>query len=198
MRQIVLVIALAAAAATGARGQMAVAPQPASPAPCCVVAAGTLVEIELTQLLSSKAVTPGDRFGMRLVGDLDVSGVILMPAGTRGVGEVVDSAPAGLAGRPGKLILAARALDLGPIHLPLRSFRLSGTGRDNSKAVGLLSATPYIGILAMGMHGGNIDYPAGTHAVAKVAADTFIASPALPLAPPISAAPAPMSSEKPL
>jgi hypothetical protein len=144
------------------------------------------VEIELTQLVSSRTAKSGDHFTLKLAGDLVYNGVVLMRADAEGQGEVIDAAPAGLSGRPGKLILAARSLSLGDVRLPLHSFKLAGSGRDDSKTAMALTLVPYAGILAIGIHGGNIDYPAGTHALAKVAADTFIA--AAPMAPPASPA----------
>jgi hypothetical protein len=133
------------------------------------------VEIELTEVVSSSNAKPDDRFAIRLARDVTFGGQMLIPKGAEGTGQVVDCAPAGLAGRPGKLILAARSIDYGPVHLPLRSFKLSGSGRDDSKTAIALTATPYVGILAIGIQGGNIDYPAGVRAIAKVAADTMIA-----------------------
>jgi hypothetical protein len=139
-----------------------------------VIASGTPVEIEITGAVSSKTATSGDHFPIRLARDLVVDGVLLAPAGSAGMGEVVDAAAGGIAGRPGKLVLAARYIDLGSVHLPLRGFHLSGAGHDSSKAVAIASAVPYAGILAIAVRGGNIDYPAGTRAMAKVNADTVI------------------------
>ena len=85
-------------------------------------------------------------------------------------------------GRPGKLILVARELDVGGVHLRLRSFGLPAEGHDASKtvttfAVATTFAMPIAGLLAIGMTGGNIEYPAGTHAIVKLAADMFIPAP---------------------
>jgi hypothetical protein len=169
---------------------------PAPSAPCCTIPAGTPVEIELTQLVSSKTAKPGDHFTLKLASDFLFNGVIVMTADASGLGEVVDAAPAGLAGRPGKLILAARSVALGEARLPLHSFKLAASGRDDSKTAIALTLVPYAGILAIGIHGGNIDYPAGTHALAKVASDTFIAAAPTPAPTPASAA-APTSTPSP-
>ena len=182
----------AVALALGARAQSpasALPPNPtaAPPAPCCMATAGTPVEIELTERVSSRTIKAGQTFGIRLARDLKSNGVVLVGAGAMGGGEVIDAAPGGLAGRPGKLVLAARFVDSGSIHLPLRSFRLAGTGRDDSKAAMALTMTPYVGLLAVGIHGGNIEFPAGTHAIARVAADTFIAHPTPDGLPPATA-----------
>ena len=162
------------------------------PVACCVVPVGMPVEIELTQLVTSRTAREGDRFAIKLAQDLVVDGTIVAHAGATGMGEVVDAAPGSIGGRPGKLVLAARWVDGGAVRLPLRSFHLAGSGNDSSRSTLLaMTFTPYVGILALGIQGGNIDYPAGTRAMAKVAADTPIAThvdvkplPALPGATP--------------
>jgi len=188
-----LVVLMAASATHGQPPQPAFAPAPSSA--CCLIAAGTPIEIELTESVSSKVVKSGDRFGIKLATDLQFDGATILAAGAQGYGEVVDVAPGGLAGRPGKLILAARALTSGAVTLPLRSFKLAASGRDNSKIATTLMATPYAGVLALGIQGGNVDYPQGTRAIAKVAADTLIASPVPPPARP-STLPTPDPKEK--
>ncbi len=140
-----------------------------------MVAAGTPAEVELTELVTSRTAKSGDHFGVRLAEDLVLNGVVLVRAGALGQGEVIDAAPGSLAGRPGKLILAARWVEAPGLHLPLRSFHLAGTGHDSSKTVAAVAAAPYVGILALGVQGGNIDYRPGTRATAKVAANTLIA-----------------------
>ena len=138
---------------------------------CCRLAAGTPVEVELTEAVSSKTAVEGGRFGLRLAQDLQVDGHPVLPAGAPGYGEVIDAAAGGIAGRPGKLVLVARSLDAGSVHVPLRGFHLGGSGRDSSKVAIGLSATPYVGILALAIPGGNVEYPAGMRVTAKVAAD---------------------------
>ena len=139
-----------------------------------MIASGTPVEVEITGAVSSKTATSGDHFQIRLAHDLVVDGVTLAPAGAAGRGEVIDAAAGGIAGRPGKLVLAARYVDFGAVHLPLRGFHVAGTGHDSSKAVANAAVVPYVGILAIAVQGGNIDYPTGTRAMAKVAADTVV------------------------
>ncbi len=173
------------------------ADSPAAAAACCLIPSGTLVEIELTRLVSSRLDREGEHFPLRLAADLQVDGVVVVAAGATGQGEVIDAAAGGIAGRPGKLVLAARSLDIGAVRLPLRSFRLAGAGRDDSKAImAVMMASTAVGILAMGVQGGNIDFPAGTRAIAKVAADTFIAT-AAPVATPTPSAPPPAVAAPP-
>lgn len=170
-------------------------PQTAPAVRCCLIVAGTPVEIELTELVSSKYVKSGDRFPIRLARDLEFQGALVLPAGAQGFGEVVDAAPGGLAGRPGKLVLAARSLATGGKALPLRSFKLAASGRDNSKVA--VTAYVAVGIAAVVIQGGNVDYPAGTRVIAKVAADTMIEVPDQRSPAPAPNVPTPTDKENP-
>jgi hypothetical protein len=176
-----------------------------TPTPCCVVPAGTLVVVEVTEALDAATARPGWMFGLKLVAPIIVDGVTLAPAGTIGRGEVVDAKAANLGGRPARLILAARYLDVAPpagsadapVRIKLQSLKLGGGGQDNSGVA--LTATMVVGVVGMLVPGGNIAYPAGTHATAKVATAVTFAdpgavqavAPAEPAAPAEPPAPAP-------
>jgi hypothetical protein len=158
---------------------------PAPPRECCILAAGTVVEIELAQPVGTRWQKRGDLFALKLAEPLIVDGQPVVPAGASGYGEVVDAAGGGMAGRPAKLILAARFIDYGGVRVLLHGFKLSGGGHDNSGVAVALSATPYVGVLAIAIPGGEVKYPAGTRARAKVTADAIF-----PPAPPSQTPPA--------
>ncbi len=136
---------------------------------CCHVAANTVVELELTDPVSSKDRKHGDQFGLRLHSPLMLNGVIVLPAGTPGIGEVVHADRARGGGKPGELILAARYLQVGGGQLPLHGMKLGIHGKDNSQKA--LAASIAIGVWAEFIHGGEIEIPAGTTALAKLAQD---------------------------
>jgi len=48
---------------------------------------------------------------------------------------------------------------------------MGGVGRDNSNAIMAASFVPYVGVLAMFAHGGQIEIPAGSLGQAKLVAD---------------------------
>src|SRR5580704_1804501 len=77
---------------------------------CCHVVAGTTVQVELVDRLSTKTVKTGDTFALQLAAPLIVNGEVVLPAGALGAGEVVESAKPGMGGKPAKLVLAARYL----------------------------------------------------------------------------------------
>lgn len=140
----------------------------ATPATGIIIPAGTLIVVETTQPLDTRSVKAGDHFGLRLTEPIKVDGVVVVPAGATGIGEVIDAKPAGIGGRPGRLVLAARYLDSGSLHLTLQSLKLGGGGRDNSGVA--VGATIAVGIVGVLIPGGNIEYPVGTFATAKIAA----------------------------
>ena len=169
-----------AATSSGEAASSATAAQP----PCCVVPAGTLVVVELTEPLSSDTSKAGDGFGLRLLTPLVAQGRVVAPVGATGRGEVIDAKPAGHGGRPGRLVLAARYVESGPLRIRLRSLKPGGGGEDNSSTV--VGATFIVGIAGALITGGGVDYPAGTQAMAKVAADvTFPPDAASGGAPPV-------------
>lgn len=180
MRSTVLLWACLAWAHAG----MAVAqtPTPATTAidsACCRVASGTLIDLEISEPITSWQHKRGDKFQLRLAQPLVVDGRLLVPAGTTGVGEIVHAAAARGGGAPGELLIAARYLDVDGGQLPLRGMKLGGSGGDNSgMALGVSFAA---GPFAMFIRGHEIEIPAGTRAHAKVAEDIVLpVSPAVP------------------
>jgi hypothetical protein len=147
---------------------------------CCHVPAGTAVEVELTQVVSTKTEKAGDSFTLRLAEPLIVEGRIVLPAGAPGVGEVVESAKPGLGGKSAKLVLAARYLHPGGQRVSLVALQLSAAGRDNSmaaQAVGLTGiAFAPLGFIGLAIHGGDVTFPIGTRASARLAGDVFLGS----------------------
>jgi hypothetical protein len=97
----------------------------------------------------------------------------LVPAGTGGRGEVVDAARAGMGGKPGELVLAARYLKLGDREIPLRSFKLGGHGANNGHDA--QNAVLLVGVVGLAMRGGDMVLPVGSEASAKIASDITLA-----------------------
>jgi hypothetical protein len=161
-----------------ARETPAPAPTVIDPA-CCRVVAGTVIDLEIAEPITSWQHKRGDKFQLRLAQPLVVDGRLLVPAGTTGVGEIVHAAAARSGGAPGELLLAARYLDIDGGQLPLRGMKLGGSGGDNSgMAFGVSFAA---GPFALFIRGHEIEIPAGTPAHAKVAEDAVLpVSPALP------------------
>jgi hypothetical protein len=134
--------------------------------------AGTVVEVQLVEKISSSNERIGNRFDLKLAAPIVVDGTVIAPAGATGQGEVIDAAAAGIGGHPGKLILAARYVEANGLRIPLRGFRLAGEGKDNTGVV--IAADIAVGVISFLIPGGNISFPAGTTALAKVAANVTL------------------------
>ncbi|QNP41526.1 hypothetical protein [Lysobacter solisilvae (ex Woo and Kim 2020)] len=142
---------------------------PAAVVECCRVPAGSLVELEIAQVLSSSALQRGDKFAIRLHAPLLHEGVVVIPAGTVGEGEVVHADRSRGGGKPGELLIAARYLEFDGARIPLRALKFGGQGQDKSNvALGVALA---VGPFAHFVHGKEIEIPAGTIVNAKLAQD---------------------------
>jgi hypothetical protein len=173
------------------------APVTAAPAPARhFVPAGTIIEIALVDAVSTKTAKQGDKFAIELVSPISLDGAVLVPAGTRGVGQVVDSQPPGSFGKPAKLSIAARYLELNGAQIPLKATKLAVRGQDNTAGVYAASWVPYAGILAGAIPGGGTELAAGTHAFAKLASD-LDAPASTPPPPPTSTPTTPTSTPTP-
>lgn len=174
--------------------QAAVTPEKASETPATVTTASasslpklTPVAIEILDPLGSKTSKSLDTFRIALAEPLMLDGVVLVPAGTPGQGEVVHAKKAGGMGAAGELVIAARYLDLGDRHLALRSTKLDLAGKSRIDGVSTLAlasaATPLpIAMVGFFIKGGEIELPAGTRALAKLAED-FVPAPGIGAAP---------------
>ncbi len=164
-----------------------VAPQMAQAAPaarhvsaCCVATAGTAVKVELVDQVSTKIQKSGDTFAFRLAAPLVVNGRMLLRAGTPGMGEVVQSTRPGLGGKSAKLVLAARYLTTRRGRLPLRGLQLAASGRNNAteaRMVGLTGmAFAPMGFVALAIRGGDVVFPPGVVANARLASNVSLPS----------------------
>ena len=154
------------------------------------LAAGTPVAIVLAEGVSSNGRTRGDRFAIKLAAPIVVDGRTVVPAGAVGVGEVVYAEPGGAGGSPGKLVLAARYIDIGAVRVKLKAFNLSDGGESNFRE--MMVAAEILGPAVMFINGRNVLYPEGMRARAKLAEDVV-----LPLAPDAGPPPAAQTAAQP-
>lgn len=135
----------------------------------------TPLRLRVVGEVSSKTHVKGDKVVIVLAEPLRLSPTLAIPAGTRGVAEVIHAAKGGMGGKAGELLIAARTLDLTPdLHIPLRSFALAPIRGKNNEglATGLMIAGGVAGgIAAMVMTGGSARVADQSEAFAKTAAD---------------------------
>lgn len=152
-------------------------PATAATASSLRIPAGTPVQLQLLDDVGSRG-KRGDRFRIRLSEPLLQGDAVVVPAGAEGIGEITHAAKAGMAGKPGELLLAARYLVVDGRQVRLRAFHLGGSGSDRTGgALALAFAT---GPFALFLHGGEIRIPAGTTGNAKLAEDLVVAPPLPP------------------
>lgn len=147
----------------------------ATVARCCRLSVGTVVTVELAEDVGTTTVKAGDAFALRLAEPLTLNGQFVLPAGTPGVGEVIDASKPGLGGKAAKLVLAARSLKTpkGQV-IPLKSLQLASGGAGQATAATALGLAGIgfapLGFVGFAIHGGDVMFPAGTQASAKLAA----------------------------
>ncbi len=135
------------------------------------VPALTAVVLATTSSLSSRTSRTGDRFGIVLTKAVEANGVVVLPQGLTGEGEVVHAKASG-AGVGGELVLAARHLDLQNGRVKLRSMKILARGKDQIDTAFVVAAiSPIGGLLVRGKH---IDTPAGAIAEAKTAEEVWV------------------------
>lgn len=168
----------------GYQAYRAPAPQSYSPQPyapqsyqpsCCLVSAGTEVAVELLDKIAARDRKAGDVFAIRLAAPLIIDGQVAIPAGTPGMGHVVQASGPGLGGKGAKLVVSADYLSVKGGTIPLQGVQLTGTGKDHTVAADLASLGGWIsmplGFVGFAVTGDDIEIPAGTAAGAKVARD---------------------------
>ena len=131
--------------------------------------AGTELEVELVSGASSKTNALGDRVPIRLTAPLVKDGVVIAAAGAVGEVEVIDVAKSGMGGKQGKLIIAARHLDLNGQRVRVRGMSLMAAGESQvGMATGAI-IVPYAAPLVFVIRGGDIEIPAGSRAKVRLA-----------------------------
>jgi len=139
----------------------------AAPAAGPVLKAGTPVLTRTLDSLSSRDARQGDRFRIAVVQDVLVDGLLVIPAGTTGYGEVRGVVEKGMMGKSGKL-------EIVPLFVEVAGARIALDGAAAGK--GESSLAP----LVLGVHvfpafgfvsGTHAAIPAGTDLPARIHAD---------------------------
>jgi len=174
--------ALLLSAAGTAAAQPGGTPQPTAPGVAAspsdaggpVLRAGTAVPMKTTQRLSSKRAHQGQRFDLEVIEDILVDGLVVIPRGSRGVGEVSRVIEKGMFGKSGKLQVRVLFVEAGGTRI-----RLDGQARDRGKSgvAPVLLAVPLIGLSATMISGTSAVIPPGTMIEGHVYQDMPLRSP---------------------
>jgi len=182
-------ISIAALAAFGVVGssfaQVAVTPPPApSPALASAPAAaapatihvpeGTEVRVRFEDTVTSKTAQAGDRFNISLDKDVDLGNGVIIPAGYRGIGEVLAVERHGFVGKAGNLSVTFDYIKVGDKRLHIRGSK-GGEGKGHlGSAVALTILFGPLGLLA---RGADMTIPTGQKVNAYVDVDTDLIAP---------------------
>ena len=150
--------------------------QPA-PAQRLVLPSGAPLTVVVNNALSSQSNHVGDRFQVAVAEDVSENGVVVIPKGTIGYGEVTFSTSKGGWGKGGILGIALRYLELNGETVELDGrYREEGRQRD-----GAASATMFaVGIFAALVKGGASAIPKGRLLQAHTASDISYVAATLP------------------
>jgi hypothetical protein len=158
--------ALAFLTASGAALAQEAAQPPAPAAATSIrIPAGTIVQVELTEALSSQTSQQGQLFGLRLAEPILVDGREIVAAGALGGGEVIDAHPRAFGGRQGRLILSGRFVEIGGQRVRVRGMQMTAAGSDRANAS--LWAGGFV-------QGGAVEIPIGARGTAILAADVDV------------------------
>jgi hypothetical protein len=194
MQRFILAASIAALCTTSAMAQVptaqpAIQPlvvaQPASAA--YVLKEG--VELRLVTLaeLSSKRAKNGERFDLEVAENVELNGQVVIPAGSRAVGEVTRVKKKGMWGKSGKLDSRLLYVEVGG-----RRFRIVGASDDKGRAgtIGVVASLAIIPIAGFFVTGTSAVIPARTPVRALLNEDipvVFAAQSAKPLVVPVTA-----------
>lgn len=144
------------------------------------IPAGTIIEVELTETLSSQTSRQEQVFGLRTVEPIIIDGAVIVPAGAAGGGEVIDAAPSAFGGRQGRLILSGRYIEIDGKRARIRGMQITATGKDRAGAAVAVSFIPYAGVASIFVQGGKVEIPAGARGLARLAEDVEAPAPQTP------------------
>lgn len=120
----------------------------------------TQLKVELVNPITSKTAQEGENVDIRLIDNLIVNGVVVIPKGTIGKAYVYKARSAGGFGRKGILMIAGEEFKtINNVSVPLKQ-GLTGEGSSDGGAAAVAAAISLIG--GAFMKGTNIEYPAGT------------------------------------
>lgn len=136
------------------------------------IPAGTVVQVEFVEAISSDGSHQGDHFAIRLSEPLIIGDRVVVRAGAIGAGEIIDAERAGGGGREGTLVASGRYLEINGERVPLRGMQVLRAGGNRAGSAMGMAFIPVYGFVGPWLRrGGNIEVPAGTRTNATLAAD---------------------------
>ncbi|HEY0314089.1 MAG TPA: hypothetical protein VGC56_16570 [Allosphingosinicella sp.] len=153
-----------------------------------VLKSGTEVPMKTIAPLSSKVNRQGDRFDLVVAEDVRVNGALVIPRGSRGVGEITHLVHKGAFGRSGKLDTRVLYVTVGDTQV-----KLDGHAADKGKSgtAGTVAVAVVAGVFSAFVTGKSAVLPSGSTMMGYVQSDMAMTAIAAPSASPIIPASAP-------
>lgn len=130
----------------------------------------TILEVKLTEAISSKKMKKGNIVPLVLCDNLLINDTVVVPAGTTVNGIVTDAKSNGRFGRSGKLEFNITSVKtINHVDIPLEYVARKEAGSDGG-AVAVAAVVSLVG--GFFMKGKNVEFPANTIFEAKVTSDT--------------------------
>ena len=124
---------------------------PAAEAPQALLPANTPIILSLNHEISSRVNREGESFPLTVVQDISAGGQIVIPRGSRAVGEIVWRTGRGAFGKSGKMEVALRYIELDGRRIPLEGhFRQEGEGNTAATVGAVLGAGVIGGLVVTG------------------------------------------------
>lgn len=166
---------------------------PAAPAPVAalviapsnalVLRQGTAVRFATDQALSSQKSKLGDRFELRTIDPVRVGELLVIPAGTRAVGEVTRAEKKGAFGKSGKLDTRILYVVLGDQHVSITG---KSVDQGSSGTVGVVVAAALFWPAMPFITGKSAEVPAGTTLTGYIENDLPLVAAAAPTPAPVA------------
>jgi hypothetical protein len=153
-----------AALAAGAAAQI-------SPSRITVLPAGTELRLVTIEPLSSRTTAQGQRFPLAVLDDVQAGGRVIIPRGTRAVGEVEALSGTGMFGQGGRLLLRPLFVEIGGRRVNLvGTLKQRGDGTMAEAAV----TTALLGGLGLVVTGKSAVVPAGSLIFGRIRDDVAV------------------------
>ena len=107
--------------------------------------ANSEVVLTLNGELNSKSVRLGDKFSLSVAKDVTVDNQVVIPRGTRAIGQVTKRSGPGGFGKSGKMELAFRYLEMSDLKVPVEGAHRQEGDSKTAAAVGAVLAAGVIG-----------------------------------------------------
>jgi hypothetical protein len=119
----------------------AVAPAPVA----AVLPANTEIPLSLNETLSSKTHRLGDQVALTVAQDVKVGDHVLIPQGTRAIGQVTRRSNRGSFGKSGKMDVTFRYIDLDGVRIPVEGRHHQEGSGNTAAAIGAMVAVGVVG-----------------------------------------------------